>query len=98
MSNDGVARTVPPAITTTTEADLDRREAALRRSAGPFREYTTADGAYRLWPEALAWRRGWRWAKCNVPDHNRGCFHGAAPTLAEALRAIAAHREEYRDG
>src|SRR5690554_2111919 len=85
-----------PAITTAAEADLDRREAALRR-AGPF-GITTADGKYRLWPDTLAWRRGIRWARVDWPDHQRGCSHGAAPDLATALRAIAEHRKEYADG
>lgn len=57
----------------------------------------THDGLYRLWREGTGWRRAWRWCQRNVTDHARGWFHGCGADLAEALRAIGEHRENYED-
>lgn len=56
------------------------------------------DGRYRFWRERGGSRNCWHWAIRNWTDHDRGWFHGARPTLAEAVRATDEHRREYEEG
>lgn len=65
---------------------------------GPARVLVSHDGRYRFWRESAGSRHCWRWAQREWSDHTRGCFHGAAATLAEAVAATDEHREEYANG